>query len=53
VYLDVRAGIDHQKPLAAVDFRCQPSYKWNIDLSAIHLSEGGKEVIITRRTGVS
>lgn len=37
VYLDVGAGVNHQKPLAAVDFGCQTSYKWNIYLCAVYL----------------
>lgn len=37
VNLDVGAGVNHQKPLAAVDFGCQASDKWNIHLCAVHL----------------
>lgn len=37
VYLDVGAGVDHQKPLAAVDFGCQASYKRYTYLCAVHL----------------
>ena len=44
VYLDVRAGVDHQEPLAAVDFGCQPGYKRNIHLCAIHLSKEKEKV---------
>lgn len=48
VYLDVRAGVNHQKPLATVDFGCQASYKWNIDLGAIHLLETERQEAVTR-----
>lgn len=51
VYLDVRAGVDHQKPLAAVDFGCQASYKWNIYLCAIHLLEPERQEVVTRGLG--